>query len=66
LQGYLLYHLLLGVLTMLLILALLWLRARHRGRLDGTWGRTYAILGIIAFLIITLTGHLGGFLVQGG
>jgi len=66
LQGYLLYHLLLGVLTMLLILALLWLRAQHRGRLDGTWGRTYTILGIIAFLIITLTGHLGGFLAQGG
>jgi len=66
LQGYLLFHLLLGVLTMLLILTLLWLRARHRGRLDGPWGRTYALLGGVAFLIVTLTGHLGGILVQGG
>jgi uncharacterized membrane protein len=66
LQGILLYHLILGVLTLMLIWALWWVRARAHGRLEGAAGRLYIVLGILAFLVVTLTGHLGGTLVQGG
>ncbi len=66
LQGILLYHLILGVATLILIEALLWIRVRQRGRLEGAAGRAYVIVGAFAFLVIAVTGHLGGTLAQGG
>jgi uncharacterized membrane protein len=66
LQGFLLYHLILGVTAMLLIWALWWVRARNQGRLEGAAGRAYVILGILSFMVISLTGHLGGWLTLPG
>ncbi|HZO90560.1 MAG TPA: DUF2231 domain-containing protein [Chthonomonadaceae bacterium] len=65
LTGILLYHLILGVLTTALIGVLWWLRARNKGQLSGRMVRAYLICGFVAFVIIALTGHLGGTLVQG-
>lgn len=66
LQGFLLYHLILGVTSMLLIWALWWVRVRNQGRLEGAAGRTYVILGALSFMVISLTGHLGGWLTLPG
>ena len=57
---WLMFHLILGVLTTILI-AILWgLRAKTSRDPMGLPGRTYIILALITMAVISLTGHLGG------
>jgi uncharacterized membrane protein len=59
LQGTLLYHLVLACVTSALIWTLWWMRFRAADK-AAPLSRTYIILGLIAFVIISITGHLGG------
>jgi uncharacterized membrane protein len=61
LRGTLLLHALFGGATAGAILVLWWMRARQRSRSVSSPGRLYFALTVIAFVIITMAGHLGGF-----
>jgi uncharacterized membrane protein len=61
LRGALLLHALFGGASAGAILLLWWQRFRRRDRLLSSPGWLYFALTVVAFLIITVTGHLGGF-----
>lgn len=61
LRGTLLLHALLGGASGVAIVLLWWLRFRERNRQPRSPGRLYLALTVVAFVIITVTGHLGGF-----
>jgi amino acid permease len=44
-----------------LIFFLCWIRSRRRAR-GVSLGVAYAVLTLVALILITVTGHLGGFL----
>ncbi len=61
LKGNLRLHLLCGLTSALLIFLLSWMRSRLRAR--GTSPRiAYFTVTVLALMVITLTGHLGGIL----
>jgi uncharacterized membrane protein len=59
LQGDLLYHLLFALTTTALIWILWAMRFRSKDKSEPV-SRAYIIIGIVAFLVIAVTGHLGG------
>ena len=61
LKGTLLLHALFGGASAGAILLLWWLRFRQRTRSGRTPGLVYFAITLIAFVIVALTGHLGGF-----
>jgi uncharacterized membrane protein len=61
LKGALLLHALFGGAGAGVILILWWLRLRQRSQSLRSPGRWYFALTVIAFVIITVAGHLGGF-----
>jgi uncharacterized membrane protein len=61
LRGTLLLHALFGGASAGAILLLWWQRFRQRDRLLRSPGRLYFALTVVAFAIITVAGHLGGF-----
>ena len=61
LRGNLLLHSLFGGASGVAIILLWWLRFRERSRPPRSAGRLYLALSVVAFAIITVTGHLGGF-----
>lgn len=65
LQGVLLYHLVLAFVTSALFFLLWAVRVKFEQKHQAKWLRIYFILGGLIFLIISLTGHLGGGLVEG-
>ncbi len=62
LTGTLLLHALFGGASACVILLLWWLRFREPGRSFTSPGRLYFALTVLAFAIISVAGHLGGFL----
>ncbi len=62
LKGNLRLHLILGIVTSGLLFALWSIRSRLMKRPTSVITRTYFVLGLIAFILIALTGHLGGIL----
>jgi uncharacterized membrane protein len=61
LRGTLLLHALFGAAGAGAILLLWWLRYRQRTQSLSSPGRLYFALTVVAFVIITIAGHLGGF-----
>lgn len=61
LRGTLLLHALFGGASGVAILLLWWLRFRQRSQSLSSPGRWYLPLTVVAFLIITVAGHLGGY-----
>jgi uncharacterized membrane protein len=61
LKGTLLWHALFGGASAGGILLLWWLRFRQRRRSGGSPGLVYFALTVIAFVLVAVTGHLGGF-----
>jgi uncharacterized membrane protein len=61
LKGTLLLHALFGGATASMILLLWWLRLRLRRRSASSTGLVYFALTVVAFVLVTLAGHLGGF-----
>jgi uncharacterized membrane protein len=61
LRGTLLLHMLFGGASGVVILLLWWLRFQKRNQSLSSPGRWYLALTVAAFLIITITGHLGGY-----
>jgi uncharacterized membrane protein len=59
LKGNLLLHMICALTSALLIFLLSWLRSRLRNK-DRLPGIAYWAITLIALLVITLTGHLGG------
>src|SRR5579871_477572 len=59
LQGTLLYHLILGLVTSGLIWLLWWMRFRSSDK-GAPLSRAYMVIAVIAFMVISITGHLGG------
>jgi uncharacterized membrane protein len=67
LKGLLLWHLVLGCLSSLLICTVWWLHSRAR-RSGAKAPRYLALIEVVGLLTVGLTGHLGGFVsgVSGG
>jgi len=65
LQGVMLYHLVLAFMTTGLFWLLWAVRVKFEQKHQAKWLRIYFILAGLIFLIITLTGHLGGGLASG-
>ena len=61
LKGTLLLHVLFGGASAGAILLLWWLRFRRRSRSGSSPGPVYFALSVTAFVIVAVTGHLGGF-----
>lgn len=61
LEGTLLLHALFGAASAGAILLLWWLRFRQRKQSAGAPGLVYVALTVMAFVIVAVTGHLGGF-----
>jgi uncharacterized membrane protein len=61
LKGTLLLHALFGGASAGGIVLLWWLRFRQRGQSGATLGLAYVALTVIVLLLVTATGHLGGF-----
>ncbi len=61
LKGTLLLHALFGGTSAVGIMFLWWLRFRQRSQLGDSPGLAYFALSAIVLLLITVTGHLGGF-----
>jgi len=61
LRGTLLLHALFGGASSVAILLLWWLRFRQRRQSLESPGRWYLALTVVAFFLITVAGHLGGF-----
>ncbi len=57
---WLLLHLVLGVVSTLLICALLAIRLRTVRDVDQPLSRLYIVLGVATFAVISLAGHIGG------
>jgi len=62
LKGILLLHLVLGALSSLLIVLVWWLHHRARSAANPTFPPYRWPVELLAVLLVTLTGHLGGFL----
>jgi len=62
LKGNLLFHLILGTLSSLLIWLVWWLHHQTRRQTDRSLPAYRLPVELLGVLIITLTGHLGGFL----
>jgi len=62
LKGVLLLHLLLGVLSSLLLLVVSWLYCRAERSNNRTLFRWLTLAELAGIAVLTLTGHLGGFL----
>ncbi len=62
LQGILLYHLLAGCTSLVLMLAVWRIHARNRRQPDQPLSKWRWPVQALAVLCVTLTGHLGGFL----
>jgi len=62
LKGVLLYHLVSGVFSGVLILVTWWIHFRAQRRPNSTLPRWRIVLEFIAVLLVGLTGHLGSFL----
>jgi uncharacterized membrane protein len=62
LKGNLRLHLILGTSSTVLIWLLAWWRTRLRRGPGQRLSTAYMVLGLIATVVITLTGHLGGIL----
>lgn len=65
LQGVMLYHLVLAFITTGLFWLLWAVRVKFEQKHQAKWLRIYFILAGLIFLVITLTGHLGGGLASG-
>jgi uncharacterized membrane protein len=61
LNGTLLLHALFGAASAGTILLLWWLSFRRRRRSGSSLGLVYCALTVVAFVLITVAGHLGGF-----
>jgi uncharacterized membrane protein len=61
LRGTLLLHALFGGVSGVAILVLWWLRLRERSQPPRSPGRLYLSLTVVALVVITVAGHLGGF-----
>ena len=61
LKGNLRLHLIGALTSASLIFFLCWMRSRGRAR-GGSLGVAYFVLTLVALILITVTGHLGGFL----
>lgn len=61
LKGLLLLHAVFGGASAGAILLLWWLRVRQRTRSGSSPGPVYFAVTVVAFVIVALTGHLGGF-----
>ena len=57
-----LYHLILGIVSMVVIGGLWALRRNELRGESVTFRRAYIVLGVLALPVIALTGHLGGIL----
>jgi hypothetical protein len=57
---WLFFHLVLGVITTLLMLALWAIRAKQPINADQPLSRAYIILGALTLCVISVTGHFGG------
>ena len=57
---WLLFHLVLGILTTILMLALWAIRARHPIYAARPLSRLYIIVAMLTFAVVTVTGHIGG------
>jgi uncharacterized membrane protein len=62
LKGILLFHLLSGLTSLLMIVLVWWLHMRARRRPDSDFPAFRWPLEALAVLLVALTGHLGGFL----
>ncbi len=60
LQGMILYHLVLGIVTAVGILAMCWMRTRKSVDDSLTPGRFYLVFGLLLAVVVMITGHLGG------
>ena len=65
LQGPLLWHLCLAILTTLLLFSLWGIRLKREKEAEGPWAKLYPLLAGITFVVVAITGHLGGYLVFG-
>jgi uncharacterized membrane protein len=65
LAGYLLIHLILGIVTSVLLCALWRMRAKKREDVYQGINGTYIAIAVITLLVLTITGHLGGYLTFG-
>jgi uncharacterized membrane protein len=65
LDGVLLWHLLAGVASSLLLLALWWTRTQMNKKPGSGYRRLYVGLSVLLVAVISLAGHLGGALVYG-
>ena len=61
LKGNLRLHLICALISASLIFILCWMRSRLRGKSISP-GRAYVAVTLLALMVITLTGHLGGIL----
>jgi uncharacterized membrane protein len=61
-KGILLWHLVLGCISSVLICHVSWIHWRGRRRADGSLPKYRLPIEAIAVLLIGVTGHLGGFL----
>ena len=66
LTGNILYHLILGIVSMLIIWGLWGLRRNELREETKTFRIAYIVLGVLALPVIAITGHLGGILISGG
>jgi uncharacterized membrane protein len=62
LKGILLYHLVAGCTSLLLVFSVWWIHRQSRRHPDQPLPRLYWPLETIAVVVVALTGHLGGFL----
>lgn len=66
LKGNILYHLVLACVTTVFLFILIGIRRKSPSEGDPKLSAAYVILGLLAFLAIAATGHLGGSLVGAG
>lgn len=65
LKDYLLIHLVLGIVTSVLLCALWRMRAKKREDVYQGVNGTYLAIAVVTLIVLTITGHLGGYLTFG-
>ncbi len=65
LEGFLLYHLILGIVTSLLLFTLWGVRRKSQANPESALTTGYWALAVITFILVMVTGHIGGFLAYG-
>ena len=60
LQGMILYHLVLGIVTTVGILSMCWMRTRKSVGNNLVPGKFYLAFGLLLAVVVMITGHLGG------